>query len=210
MRPRSDPVPLAAMNEAPDDAETILDAALRLGERDGWDALHLHDVAAELGIGLADLHRHYAQKDALAEAWFDRADRAMLAACDDPGWLQRPVRERLFGAVTAWLDALAAHRVLTGAMLRYKLQPEHLHLQALGVARVSRTVQWIREVAGLRSTGLRRELKEAALTSVYLATFAHWLADDSVGAVRTRRLLDSLLGAAESGSAGLDRLLGPA
>ncbi|WP_409664067.1 helix-turn-helix domain-containing protein [Caldimonas sp.] len=68
------------------DAEQILDAALVLGERLGWEALHLHDLAQALGVGLPAIYRHYDDKDALAEAWFDRADCALLAAGEAPGW----------------------------------------------------------------------------------------------------------------------------
>lgn len=82
-------------------------------------------------------------------------------------------------------------------MLRYKLQPEHLHLQALGVMRVSRTVQWIREVAMLPAVGWRREVEEAVLTAIYLTTFARWLVDDSPASARTHAVLDRLLAAAE-------------
>jgi hypothetical protein len=66
-------------------------------------------------------------------------------------------------------------------------------------------VQWIREVARLPSVGLRREVEEAVLTSIYLATFARWLADESAGAERTRAFLDRLLGAAERTARWLDR-----
>lgn len=177
--------------------ERILDTALALGERQGWDAVHLHDIARELGIEVADIRRHFDQKDAIAEAWFDRADAALLAAPQAPGWRELPVRERLHRAIFAWLDALAPHRRLTAQMLRYKLQPEHLHLQALGLTRISRTVQWIREAALLPSVGWRRELEEAALTAMYVTTFAFWLNDDSPGAERTHALLARLLAAAE-------------
>jgi AcrR family transcriptional regulator len=173
--------------------ERILDSALQLGEQRGWDALHLYEIAQELGIALADIQGHYDQKDALAEAWFDRADRALLAAAQTPGWRELPERERVHRAIFAWLDALAPHRRLTGAMLRYKLQPEHLHLQALGLMRISRTVQWMREVACLPAVGWRREVGEFVLTATYLATFAHWLRDDSAGAERTHAFLERLL-----------------
>lgn len=178
--------------------ERIVDAALELGEAHGWDAVHLHEVAAALGIMLADIQRHFPTKDAIAEAWFDRADRALLAAPTLAEWTALTVRERLHRAIFAWLDALAAHRGLTAEMLRYKLQFDHLHLQALGLARISRTVQWIREVAGIASVGWRREVEEVALTAIYLTTFATWLRDDSDGASRTHAHLARALRLAES------------
>jgi ubiquinone biosynthesis protein COQ9 len=182
-------------------AQDILDAALDLGEQRGWDELHLHDLAHALNIPLAAIAEHYTSKDAIAEAWFDRADAALLALPETPDWRARPVTERLHSAMFAWFDALgAAHRGVTRAMLRYKLRPEHLHLQALGVARVSRTVQWIREVACLPTSGWRQELEEAVLTGIYLSTFACWLTDDTAGSERTHAMLDRLLAGAERGA----------
>jgi AcrR family transcriptional regulator len=178
-------------------AQDILDTALDLGETRGWDALHLYDIAQAMDITLNDIRRHYDQKDAIAEAWFGRADAALLAAAETPGWLALDARTRLARALFAWLDALAPHRRLTAAMLRYKFQPEHLHLQLRGLLRVSRTVQWLREAAGLPTAGWRRELEEAALTAIYLSTFARWLNDGSADSARTRAFLDRLLALAE-------------
>lgn len=175
--------------------DIILQTALDLGEQHGWNNVHLHDVAQAAGTTLAGIRRHFQGKDALAEAWFDQADEALLAAAEAPGWMNLSVRQRLYHALLAWLEALAPHRALTAQMLRYKVQPEHLHLQALGLIRISRTVQWWREAGGLPSAGLRREAEEGALTMIYLSTFACWLQDDSGS--RASVWLDSQLAMAE-------------
>jgi AcrR family transcriptional regulator len=189
--------PDRSANASDDLAKRIIDTALELGEVRGWDAVHLHEIARVMGIELADIHRHYDQKDAIAEAWFDRADAALLAAPRTPGWTDLTPRERLHRAIFCWLEALASHRRLTAAMLRYKFQPEHIHLQALGLTRISRTVQWIREVACLPAVGWRHELEEVALTGIYMSTFACWLNDESADANRTHAFLDRLLATAE-------------
>lgn len=185
------------MNTESDLAQAILDTALELAERRGWDALHLHEIAAAMDITVADIQPCYPHKDALAEAWFDRAEAALVATAGSSGWLELKPRERLFRTISSWLDALAAHKAVTAAMLHYKLQPDHPHLQAQGALRVSRTVQWIRETAALPEAGWRRELQEIALTGIYLATLARWLNDDSPDAAATRDLLDRLLAGAE-------------
>ncbi len=182
----------------------IVQAALAVAEREGsWDAVHVHAVAREAGITLEELHSRFGDKDAIAEGLFDFADAALLATNREDGWTRLSARQRLHRAIMAWLDTLAPHRRLVRGMLGYKLHPEHLHLQARGVARISRTVQWIREVSVLPSAGWRREFEEAVLTTVYLATFAFWLADSSPDARRTRRMLDTLLARAERGAAWL-------
>ncbi|MGR9074404.1 MAG: TetR/AcrR family transcriptional regulator, partial [Gammaproteobacteria bacterium] len=70
-------------------------------------------------------------------------------------------------------------------------------LQALGVMRISRTVQWFREAARIDTTGLRRILEETGTTAIYLAAFARWLNDDSHGFGITRKFLDRSLSNAE-------------
>jgi AcrR family transcriptional regulator len=180
--------------------KAILEVALHLAQRSSWDAIHLYEVAREMGVALADIQRHYPNKDALAEAWFDLADASLLRLAQTPGWKQFPQRQRLQLAYTAWLETLAPHRRLTREMLGYKLQPEHVHLQVRGVMRTSDTVQWIREVAMLPEVGWRRELAEAVLTTIFLTVFTHWLFDESPGARRTESLLETLLRGADFGA----------
>lgn len=175
----------------------IVDTAVELAERNTWEAVRLHQVAAALGVGLEDIRRHFREKDELIDAWFRRADDALLALADSGALLPLSPRERLFRLIMAWLDALEEHRRVSRQMILAKLEPGHLHIQIPALMRVSRTVQWIREGAGLDDAGLRRALLETAVTSVYLAAFAAWLREDAPGSPRTRRLLDGMLARAE-------------
>lgn len=171
----------------------ILDQALVLGEASGWDAVRLHAVAEALELPLGDVCACYAQKDDLVEAWFDRADKAVLDAKPAPEFPALSVRERLQQVIMTWLDALAPHRRLTREMLAYKLEPGHVHLQVLGIMRVSRTVQWFLEAACDDAIGLARIFEETRVSALYLVTFARWLYDDSPQSCRTREFLDARL-----------------
>lgn len=169
---------------SPDDRDTarrIVDMALQLGEQQGWRRLHLHEIAAALPLPLATLLRLFPDQDAIAEAWFDRADAALLACAERPDWPSRRPRERLEVALLAWWASLAPHRQLSAQMLGYKLQPEHLHLQGRGLLRISRTVQAWREVAWLRSHGWRREAEEALLSAIFVSSFLRWLQSPAHG-----------------------------
>ncbi|HRQ58169.1 MAG TPA: hypothetical protein PLN31_12180 [Azoarcus taiwanensis] len=185
------------MNTPATDREHIVDAALAFAADSHWENLRLYDVAANLGISLNDIRRHFREKEDLVEAWFDRADAAMLAVPETPGFHELTSTERIHKLIMAWLDALAPYRLVTRQMIVNKLEPGHLHVQIPGLLRVSRTVQWVREAAGRNATFVRRALEETALTSIYLATFAHWMADDSVGGQKTPRFLELRLRDAE-------------
>jgi AcrR family transcriptional regulator len=183
--------------DPPMDTEQILDTALSLAQRRGWDALHLHEVAEALGIGLAELHRHVRLKDDLAESLFDRAERALVHAGDAPEAATLSERERLQRTLHAWFDTLDPHRAAAAAMQRYRLQPEHLHLQAAGLLRISRTVQCWREAARLGTAGWRREAEEAVLSAIFVGAMSRWLFDGTPGAARTRAWIAARLEAAE-------------
>jgi len=179
------------------DAEAILDATLVEAEASGWAGLRLHRVAATLGISLAELYLHYRDADAIAEAWLSVADQAMLAAASTSGLARRPPRDRLERTLLAWLDALADHRAVTAQMLLGKLYPGHPHHLAALVFRLSRTVQWWREAAGLDAPPPRRQIEEVALTSLFVAAVTCWAADRSPEQTATRAFVARALGAAD-------------
>jgi AcrR family transcriptional regulator len=177
--------------------ERIVDTALELAERRSWEAVRLHDVATELGVGLDDIRRHFREKEDIVDAWFDRADQALLKEGAAPALAGRAPRERLQRLLLSWLAALAAHKRPTRQMIANKLEPGHVHYVIGGLLRVSRTVQWWREAALCDAVLPRRAIEETVLTSIYLATFARWMGDDSTDAANTAAFLDKLLAAAE-------------
>ena len=178
-------------------ADQILQTALDMAEADSWESLHLFAVAQRLNISLDQIRQHYQQKDDLVEAWFDCADRAVLTIDPEPEFLNLSENERLKKVIMTWLQTLAPHRRLTGEMLRYKFEFGHIHLQTLGIMRISRTVQWFREAALVDSTNFRRILEETGTTGIYIMTFRKWLNDTSTDSKNTREFLASKLNKAE-------------
>ncbi len=179
--------------------ERMVEAALEIADRTAWGSLRLHDVAARLRISLADVRRHFRDQDAIADAWFAAADAAMLGR-RPPRFRRRPATDRLLTVITAWLDALAPYRRVTGEMLAEKLYPGHPQHNIALVWALSRTVQWVRDAAHLDATGRRKQVEEIGLTALFVATVACWLNDDSESQQRTRTFLANRL-------AGADRLM---
>jgi ubiquinone biosynthesis protein COQ9 len=178
-------------------ANQILETALELAESGSWENLHLYAIAQRLNINLDQIRQCYPQKDDIVEAWFDRADIAVLNIEPGPDFLKLSVRERLHKVIMTWLEALAHHQRLTGEMLAYKFELGHIHLQTLGIMRISRTVQWFREAARVDTTGIRRILEETGTTTIFLMTFARWLNDTSPDSRNTQDFLDHALLKAE-------------
>ena len=173
--------------------DRIVDAAIALAEVKNWEAIRLHQVASELGLSLDHIREEFREKDEIVDAWFDRADSAMLkdAAASDSSLLTR--RERMHRAIMSWLDALSVHKQVTRQMILEKLEPGHVHIQFPALMRVSRTVQWMREAAGYDASFPRRAVEEVAHTSIYLTTFSYWMWDSSPRSERTRRFLEGQL-----------------
>jgi AcrR family transcriptional regulator len=169
--------------------EKIVDAAIDLAEASDWEAIRLYDVADRLGLSLDDIRQEFSEKDELIDAWFDRADSAMLQDAASPEFCSLTRKNRIGRVMMKWLDALAAHRRVTRQMMLSKLEPGHIHIQFPGLMRVSRTVQWMREAAGYDASFPRRAAEEVVHTGVYLATFAYWMSDDSPQSERTRGFL---------------------
>lgn len=192
-----------------DPAQSIIDAALELAEQHSWEAVRLHDVARAAGMTLDDIRQYYREKEDLIDAYFDRADAAMLEYAAAPELSQLAPRQRLHRVIMVWLDALAAHRTVARQMILSKCEPGHIHIQIPAVMRISRTVQWMREAAHRDAVYLHRALEETVLTSIYLTTFVHWLNDGSPNSVRTRELLDTLLRLAEGVEDGALKFLNP-
>ncbi len=176
-----------------DVAQAIMAVALEQAERVGWEGVRLHRIAAALDIPLAEIHRHYRDANAIAEAWLSKADRAMLVAPQEPDFAQLQPAQRIERVMLRWLDALAPHRTVTRQMLLGKLYPGHPHFVASLIVRLSRTVQWLREAALLDAGPPRRQLEEIALTWLFEATVMVWAADRSEGQRTTRSFLANRL-----------------
>lgn len=173
--------------------QQIVDTALAIADRRDWESVRLHDIATELNISLEDIRRYYREKEELIDAWFDRADQAMLKTAESESFQALSDEDKILALLMGWLTNLSKHRRATRQMIFGKLEPGHLHYQIKGLLRISRTVQWLREAAGRNTTLPLRALEETALTALYLATFLHWMFDDSDNSQSTYRFLQKRL-----------------
>ena len=174
--------------------DRILDAAVAVAEEDaGWYDLRLHLVARRLDLPLATVLDHFRDADAIADAWFARALRAMLRE-PEPGFDALPLSGRVHAVLMRWFDVQAAHRRVVGSMIGAKLHPSHPHHWVPMAFSLSRLVHWVLEAARLDARGLPRQAEEVGLTLLLLRALRVWLDDRSPGQERTRAFLRRNLG----------------
>ena len=71
-------------NEMKDnDHNKIINSALELGKQHSWESVRLHAVAEATGISLNKERTYFREKEELVDAWFDRADSAMLQEAEE-------------------------------------------------------------------------------------------------------------------------------
>jgi AcrR family transcriptional regulator len=105
--------------------EAIVDTALRILESEGYDALSMRHVAAELGTGAASLYAHVANKDELLKLCIDRVfSEADFPEPDPDRWVDQ-LREMMRGT----RRVLQTHPGLARAMLgRVPMGPNGMRL----------------------------------------------------------------------------------
>jgi AcrR family transcriptional regulator len=185
-----------------DNRDHILETALSLAETEGWGSLRLGAVADALRIPLTEVRRHYRDRDAIADAWFERAAAAMLARVRGD-FRARPPKDRLLILFKAWFEAVGPRRRVTVEMLKTKLYASHPHHWVPIAFDLSRLIQWVRDAASLQADGWRRQIEEIGLTSIFLAALAVWANDATPGQKRTHEFLQRALGASDTGMARL-------
>ena len=145
-------------SDATDLRERIVETALTLAEEKGsWSAVRLHDVADRLSVPTPQILDHYRDLDAVADAWFLRGLKAMLAP-KPADFLDNPEWPRIEICLIAWFDTLAEHRRVSAQILRGKLHLSHPHHWVPMVFSLSRTIPWLRAVRSCpRFTVLARQ-----------------------------------------------------
>lgn len=179
---------MALASSNPSIEDRIVDATLELASERGWSDLHLHHVATLLDLPLSQIRHHFQDIDAVANAWFARAQGSMLELPKaDLAGATPP--DRLHQAIMCWFDALSSHRDVTGQMLQAKLYLSHPHHWVPMIFDLSRLIHWFLDAARIESTGRQRQVAEIGLTLIFLTTLRDWLRDQSDAQSRTRARL---------------------
>jgi AcrR family transcriptional regulator len=131
---RADAKKPKAASRTPLSQEAIVDAAMQVLDTEGYDALSMRRVAAELGTGAASLYAHVSNKDELLDLMIDRVMAEFDFPEPDPAHWQEQVKQ----AIRDQRRVFQAHPGIARAVLgRIPLGPNGMRSmeKMLGVVR---------------------------------------------------------------------------
>ena len=165
-------------------APAIADAAIF----DGWSDAALEMAADQMGADI-DVARLAFKGGALdmVFAWIEAVDMAMAAAFPEEKVAQMKIRERIRSLVQFRLDAVAGQEEALRRAIAIMAMPQNAPASA---KRGWQTADLMWRLAGDTATDYNHYTKRAILASLYGATLAVFVEDESEGKAETRAFLD--------------------
>ncbi|MBA2891907.1 TetR family transcriptional regulator [Nonomuraea soli] len=175
--------------------EVIVETALRLFRERGYEATTMRAIAAEAGVSVGNAYYYFASKEALIQAYYDRAQAAHEEACRELLATETAFAARLSGVLKAWVQVSEPYHAFAVKFFKHAAEPDN------PLSPFSRESSPVREAAisiyrrvvegskGRMDPDLRAELPELLwLMSMGIVLF--WVHDNSPGCERTHRLID--------------------
>ena len=155
---------------------------------DGWNETALAEAAAQAGAdpAVARLAFPGGAIDMIA-GWVESVDAAMAEAFDPAVLAQMPIRERIRSLVWFRLEAVAGLEEALRRALAIQAMPQNL-ARTFELGWASADAMW--RLAGDTATDYNHYTKRAILASIYAATLAVFVSDESEGKAETRAFLD--------------------
>jgi AcrR family transcriptional regulator len=187
--------------------DAVLDTALKLFRKHGFDRTTMREIANEAGMSLGAAYYYFRSKEDIVHAYYERVQELHERALPERWSDSTTLAERLVTTFDTKLDIVERDRKFLGALFRFAAEPDH----PLGV--FTPATRDIRE----RSIGLFRRALDGALQKdvddmlreklavglwlAHLGLLLHLLHDRSAAAKRTRLLAKKLATLAENLSA---------
>lgn len=177
----------------------ILDAALALFQKNGFDQTTTKQIATRAKIAEGTLFNYFPTKDDIALYFLEReVDQAIAAVRGNKRLAKAPLEEKLFALVEAQIDFLTPHERFIGAAFVSALRPASMI--ARGVRAEALRDRYLSFVDELVAESFPRGKRPAlswfaphAFWIYYLGVLLYWLHDRSAGKENTLAFLDRSL-----------------
>lgn len=173
----------------------ILDAALALFRKEGFDSATMRNIAQRAGVATGAAYYYYPSKDAIVMAFYQRSCAEMQSKIEAALEHTRGLDARLRALIRVKLVHFASNRNVLRALLRNGADPKHplspFSPQTKDIREID--IAWFRHI--LIDCGVRipRDL-EARLPGVLwffqMGVIFFWIVDESPHQARTEKLLE--------------------
>ena len=155
---------------------------------DGWTEVALAEAAQGAGVDFAVARLAFpgGAMDMIT-AWIESVDEGMRTEFDDGRLAGLPIRERIRTLVWFRLEAVRGLEEALSRALAIQAMPQNL-LQSLRLGWASADAMW--RLAGDTATDYNHYTKRAILASIYGASLAVFVSDESADKQETRDFLD--------------------
>lgn len=175
--------------------EVIVETALRLFRERGYEATTMRAIAAEAGVSVGNAYYYFASKEALVQAYYDRAQAEHEAACEELLATEPSFALRLGGVLREWVRVSEPYHEFAVKFFKHAAEPSN-PLSPFSAesspARDSAIEIYRRVVEGSADrmdTELRAELPEL-LWLLSMGVVMFWVHDTSEGCRRTYRFIE--------------------
>lgn len=177
---------------------TILESAMRLFRRDGYDRTTMRAIAAEAGVSVGNAYYYFGSKEHLIQAFYDRMQVDHAAAAAEVLARENAFDARLAGVLQVWIDIAAPNHEFAGQFFKNAADPrsplspfsaESAPARATAIALFATVL----DGTDLKlAPNLRRELPEL-LWVLQMGVVLFWVYDDSPDQRRSRELVAHLV-----------------
>ena len=171
----------------------ILDTALELFRTKGFDQTTMRDIAAAAGMATGAAYHHFASKDAMVMAFYQRSCDEMQPLLESALAGARGLEQQLSALILTKLEYFEPNRAVLKALLKNGADPQHPLSPFSADTRAIRAtdVEWFRRI--LTDVSVPRDLGPHlpdALWLFQMGIIYFWITDTSVRQKRTARLLE--------------------
>lgn len=179
--------------------QRIVNAALRLFQKKGFDATTTKAIAQQAGIAEGTVFNYFPTKEDIALYFFDReVEHAIVSVRNDRTLRRAPLEQKLFALIQSQLDYLAPHERFIGAAFVEAVRPGSplaFSSQALGTR--AKYLDYVQElISESQKDGTPGSLAwwaAQAFWIYYVGVLLYWLNDPSPGKQHTLAFLDRSL-----------------
>jgi len=177
----------------------ILDTALRLFRKEGFEDTTLRDIAAAAGISLGSAYYYFESKEAIIAAYYDFVQSDYILKAKEALASTPVFRARLAAVLHAKLDVLRDDRRILSGLFRFGGDPSHplswfgRHTEHLRRS----SMEVMAEVTDvLHMPADTRRVAPTLLWALEMGILLYFVHDGSAGQWRTRKLIDGVAGLA--------------